>query len=76
MISFIRRHLAVKLFISYLFIVLVGALILVAATRLTVPEAFNRHMGGGLPTNTGMMQGSWWRSKCCLGPFHQFSGQL
>jgi histidine kinase len=57
MISFIRRHLAVKLFISYLVIVLVGAIILVAATRLTVPEAFNRHMGGGLTTGVGMMQG-------------------
>ena len=58
MITFIRRHLAVKLFISYLAIVLVGAIILVAASRLTVPEAFNRHMGGGLATGPGMMQGA------------------
>jgi len=58
MITFIRRHLAVKLFISYLAIVLVGAIILVAATRFTVPEAFNRHMGGGLAPGIGMMQGA------------------
>jgi histidine kinase len=57
MISFIRRHLAVKLFISYLVIVLVGAIILFATTRLTIPEAFNRHMGGGLISGQGMMQG-------------------
>ncbi|MFH2040171.1 MAG: HAMP domain-containing protein [Chloroflexota bacterium] len=58
MISFIRRHLAVKLFISYLAIILAVTFILVTATRFTVPEAFNRHMGGGLYANTGMMQGS------------------
>jgi histidine kinase len=60
MITFIRRHLAVKLFISYLAIILVGAVILLAVTRFTVPEAFNRHMGLGLglDTGTGMMQGT------------------
>ncbi len=57
MISFIRRHLAVKLFISYLAIILAVAFILVTATRFTVPEAFNRHMGGGLNVGAGMMQG-------------------
>ena len=57
MIIFIRRHLAVKLFISYLAIILVGAVILFAATRFTLPEAFNRHMGMGF-AGTGMMQGA------------------
>jgi len=57
MISYFRRHLAGKLFISYLFIVLVGAVILFATTRLTIPEAFKRHMGGGLTLGQGMMQG-------------------
>ena len=57
MIQFIRRHLAVKLFISYLVILLVGAMILFAATRLTIPDAFNRHMGDGLVGGPGMMQG-------------------
>jgi histidine kinase len=57
MILFIRRHLAVKLFISYIAIILAVAIILVTATRFTVPQAFNRHMGGGLNAATGMMQG-------------------
>ncbi len=57
MISFIRRHLAVKLFLSYLAIILVVAFILVIATRYTLPDAFNRHMGGGLNPGSGMMQG-------------------
>lgn len=56
MSTFIRRHLGVKLFISYLAIFLIGAVILVVATRYTVPEAFKRHMGGVAP-GTGMMQG-------------------
>ncbi|MFH2040631.1 MAG: ATP-binding protein [Chloroflexota bacterium] len=58
MISFIRSHLGVKLFISYLVIILAVAFILVTATRFTVPEAFTRHMGGGLNSGTGMMQGT------------------
>jgi histidine kinase len=57
MIAIIRRHLAVKLFISYLAILLLGAFILLTATRFTVPEAFNRHMGGGLDAGMGIMQG-------------------
>ena len=47
MIDFIRRHLGVKLFLSYLVVIMVGAAVLALATRLTVPEAFNRHMGLG-----------------------------
>lgn len=57
MITFIRRHLSVKLFISYLGILLVGAVILFATTRFTIPEAFNRHMGVNVIGGAGMMQG-------------------
>lgn len=57
MIAFIRRHLAVRLFISYLAILMIGAFILLTATRFTVPEAFNRHMGGSLDPGMGIMQG-------------------
>jgi signal transduction histidine kinase len=53
MIDFFRRHLAVKIFLSYLAVVLVGALVLGLATRFTVPEAFNSHMGMGLGPGTG-----------------------
>jgi two-component system sensor histidine kinase BaeS len=58
MIEFFRRHLGVKLFLSYLVVILVGVIVLGLATRLTVPEAFNRHMGLGLGTGQGMMQGN------------------
>jgi histidine kinase len=57
MIDFFRRRLGVKLFLSYLAVILVGAVVLGLATRFTVPEAFNRHMGLGTGTGAGMMQG-------------------
>ncbi len=60
MINFFRRHLGVKLFVSYLVVILVGAIVLGIATRFTVPEAFNSHMGLGLGQGAGqgMMQGN------------------
>ena len=58
MIDFFRHHLSIKLFLSYLVVILVGAVVLSLATRFTVPEAFNRHMGMGLGTGQGMMQGN------------------
>ncbi len=60
MIDFFRRHLVVRIFLSYLVVILVGALVLGLATRFTVPEAFNSHMGLGLGLGTGqgMMQGN------------------
>ena len=56
MIDFFRRHLGAKLFLSYLAVILVGAVVLGLATRFTIPEAFNRHMGSGM--GQGMMQGN------------------
>jgi signal transduction histidine kinase len=58
MINFFRRHLGAKLFLSYLVVILVAALVIGFATRFTVPEAFNRHMGLGLGMGQGMMQGN------------------
>jgi histidine kinase len=58
MIDFFRRHLGVKLFFSYLVVILAGAVVLGLATRFTVPEAFNRHMGLGTSMGQGMMQGN------------------
>jgi histidine kinase len=60
MINFFRRHLGVKLFVSYLVVILVGAIVLGLATSFTVPEAFNSHMGLGLGQGAGqgMMQGN------------------
>jgi two-component system sensor histidine kinase BaeS len=53
MINFFRRHLGAKLFVSYLAVILVGAIVLGLTTRFTVPEAFNRHMGLGLGQGVG-----------------------
>ncbi|HDR68342.1 MAG TPA: HAMP domain-containing protein [Bacteroidaceae bacterium] len=44
MLKFIRTHLASKLFISYVVIVMVGVLVLVTAASLSVPSAFERHL--------------------------------
>ena len=54
MIRFFRRHLAARLFISYLLIILVGVVVLSAVVEIVVPSAFSRHMAGMGP---GMMGG-------------------
>lgn len=45
MLTNIRRRLALKFFISYLIVVLVGAAVLATAATLVVPRAFSRHLG-------------------------------
>jgi signal transduction histidine kinase len=57
MIRYLRSHLAIKLFLSYILVILVGVIVIVFTTRFTVPEAFNRHMGMGQVTGQGMMAG-------------------
>jgi two-component system sensor histidine kinase BaeS len=44
MLSFIRRHLGAKLFISYLIVILVGVVVLGSAAELVVPSAFDHHL--------------------------------
>jgi histidine kinase len=44
MIRLIRRHLSVKLFLSYLIVIVVGTAVLAAAAELAIPQSFNRHM--------------------------------
>jgi len=46
MIRLIRTHLAWKIFLSYVVVVLVGVVVLATATSLSAPAAFNRHMAG------------------------------
>ena len=58
MISFIRRHLGAKLFISYLIVILVGVVVLGTAAELVVPSAFDRH----LAAMNSMMQQTMGRS--------------
>lgn len=44
MISFIRRHLGWKIFLSYMFIILTGILVLLLSTEYVIPSAFEQHM--------------------------------
>ncbi len=44
MLDYIRRHLAARLFLSYLAIILVGLLVLGTASQLALRSSFNRHM--------------------------------
>jgi len=44
MLITIRRHLAWKLFFSYLIVIVVGVLVLATAVELTIPNSFQRHM--------------------------------
>jgi two-component system sensor histidine kinase BaeS len=57
MINYFRRHLGVKLFLSYILVILVGVVVIAIAAKFTVPDAFNRHMGPGPGAGAGMMQG-------------------
>lgn len=49
----IREHLGTKLFLANLIVILVGILILVLTIQVTIPAAFNRHMG--MMESTAMM---------------------
>lgn len=56
MLSYLRRHLGWKFFLSYLVVILVGILVLATAAEFVAPNAFQRHvaamtalMGGSSP---------------------------
>lgn len=53
MLRFLRTHLAWKVFLSYVVVVLVGVVVLATATSLSIPAAYDRHMAG----MSGMMTG-------------------
>jgi histidine kinase len=44
MMKFIRTHIAWKVFLSYLLVVLIGVIVLITAASLSVPAAFERHI--------------------------------
>ena len=57
MLSRLRRHLAWKLFLSYLIVIVVGVIVLATAAELSVPSAFDRHlaaMGAMMGSGQGM----------------------
>ena len=58
MINYFRSHLGVKLFLSYIAVSLVGVTVLALASTVTVPQAFNQHMGRTMGGGMGMMQGN------------------
>jgi signal transduction histidine kinase len=43
--NYIREHLGARLFLSNLIVIVVGVIVLSITTNLTIPVAFNRHMG-------------------------------
>jgi histidine kinase len=58
MMKMIQTHLGVKLFLSYLAVILIGALVLALTVPAVLPQAFNRHLGNmGVAAGMGMMQG-------------------
>jgi histidine kinase len=61
MLDYFRAHLGAKLLLSYLVIITVGTLVLIAASQFILPATFNHHMSGmGMMMGNGMMgrQGS------------------
>lgn len=57
MLKYLRTHLAWKVFLSYVLVVLVGAVILITAASLSVPAAFERHLASmnAIMTNANAM---------------------
>jgi len=55
-LSQIRRRLGIKLFISYLAIIITGVIVLATSAEFAIPSAFNRHMGAmmGSSSTAGM----------------------
>jgi len=43
--NFLRKHLGIKLFLSYLLVILIGMAAIGIISRLTTPRAYERHMG-------------------------------
>ena len=58
MFSYIRQHLVLKLFLSYLVVILVGGIVLSTTAELVVPSAFQRHLAAMSSMMSNMMGGS------------------
>jgi two-component system, OmpR family, sensor histidine kinase BaeS len=55
MIGWIRRRLWIKLFITYLIIIAIGAAVLITTSRLVIPATFENHMASMSPMMSAMM---------------------
>jgi histidine kinase len=58
--TYIRNHLALKLLLSYLAVILISGVVIFAVSRLSIPAAYNRHMLGvpGMGGGQGPGQGA------------------
>jgi histidine kinase len=59
MVSLIRRHLSWKLFLSYLAVILIAAVVMFTTTEFATPSAFERHlavMAAAVGTNTQQLE--------------------
>src|SRR5512139_2915313 len=58
MLSAFYRHLGFKLLAAHLVVIVVGAVVLMTATELSVPPAFQHHMAAmsGMMGGSGMME--------------------
>jgi signal transduction histidine kinase len=56
MLSHIRRRLGLKLFISYLVIIITGIIVLAVSAEFVIPSAFNRHMSA-MMSDSGIVGG-------------------
>jgi len=60
--KYIREHLGARLFLANLVVIVIGVIALSITTTLTIPVAFNRHMGaigqGAMGGGMGMGQGN------------------
>jgi histidine kinase len=56
MLSYIRSHLGVKLFLSYLIVIVVGVIALATTVEFTAPSAFERHLAAMSSIMSNMMQ--------------------
>jgi two-component system sensor histidine kinase BaeS len=55
----VQKHLAWKVFLSYVIVILIGVLVLATATAFSAPAAFDRHLAGmGKMMTNGMMGAS------------------
>ena len=55
--KYIRERLGAKLFLANLLVILIGVIILVVTIQITIPAAFNRHMGMMAMNGFGMGMG-------------------
>jgi signal transduction histidine kinase len=58
MLGTIRKHLWIKLFLSYLVVILVGTVVVASTAELLVPTAFDRHLAVMSSMMSSMMGGS------------------